>query len=90
MGHKRSNGAYVQGTKRLYGENGLWDSFDRVLVARSRVRATKCNPLANYKVLQKSISPIGYKKKCFKLARLILKILGDMLFVTLQKSIFFK
>ena len=38
--------ADAKGTKRLFGENWLQVSFDCVLVTRSRLRATKCDPLA--------------------------------------------
>ena len=46
MGHKRWNDGYSQGNKRLFGKNWLQGIFDPVFVARSRVRATKCDPLA--------------------------------------------
>ena len=60
MGNKRSSDGCPYGIKCPFAKNWVRGIFDRVLVARSQVRATKCNPLANYKVLQKSISPIGY------------------------------
>ena len=43
---KRSNDGFEFGTKRLFGEKWLRCSFDHVLVAQSRMRATKYDPLA--------------------------------------------
>ena len=39
------NDGYSQGNKRLFGKNWLQGIFDPVFVARSRVRATKCDRL---------------------------------------------
>ena len=73
------------------GENWLRSSFDPALVVRSRLRATKCVPLAklwgvkkkphshnfrNWACPLKSLLPIVYGKKWFKFASSILKTLG--------------
>ena len=46
--HKRSNDGYALciGDQVPFGKKWLQGSFDCVLVARSRVSATKCDPLA--------------------------------------------
>ena len=46
MGHKRWNDGYTLRNKRLFDISWLQGIFDRVFVTRSRVRATKCDPLA--------------------------------------------
>ena len=46
MGHKRWNGRYTLGNKHFFDKNWLRGIFDCVFVARSQVRATKCDLLA--------------------------------------------
>ena len=43
---KRWKALYSKANKRPLGENWLRGSFDPVLVAQSRVRTTKCNPVS--------------------------------------------
>ena len=56
MGHKRWKGRYTCGNRGLLGKSWLRCSFDLVLVVRSRLRATKCDPLAKIWGVKKSVS----------------------------------
>ena len=76
----------VLGNKRLLGENWLRGSFDSVLVARSRSRATNCDPIAEcqkeqirpqfsyyrFKMNQRLL--IGYEPTLIRFGSNILKI----------------